>query len=77
MPVAERCQPNELEQLGAALPPALDAVHEGEELDVFVHRQIAVEGEALGHVAEAMVEGAARLASSRSEGRRLCRPVAL
>ena len=49
-------QPDQLEQLTAASPPFRDAVHESEELDVLVDRQILVEGELLGHVADFLLD---------------------
>ncbi len=55
--VVEGCETDQFEQLAAPLAPFGDAVHQGKELDVLVHREVAVKGESLGEVSEPGVEG--------------------
>jgi hypothetical protein len=55
-PIAKRRETHQLEQAVASRPPVVDAVQLGEEADVLVHREIAVEREALGEVADAARE---------------------
>jgi hypothetical protein len=53
---AERRQAQAVQQLVAPRPPVVDAVDGGEEGDVLVDREIAVEREALGQVADPAAE---------------------
>ena len=71
--VVERCEPDELEQLTASLLPFGDAVHESEELDVLVNREVAVEGESLRQITEPGVESPARPPAIVAKGPRRAR----
>jgi hypothetical protein len=59
--VAKRREADPVEEHRPAIAPAGDAGEEGEELDVLVDGEVAVEGEALREVAELAVQGPAVL----------------
>ena len=71
--VAERREPRHLQELLAARAVVADAVQLGEELDVLVDGQVAVQREALGQVAHALRHLGALADRDRRPARAPCR----
>ena len=67
----QELNPEEFEELGAARLPGRHPIHEGEELDVLIDREITVERESLGEVTEPVVERSPRPPGIGAEGLRL------